>query len=308
MKKCPECGAKNNSYSLICGECGASFEELDQQPTQATGGAVAGPDAVAAYRPKVGGPDSTEVNTPYRPAVGGPDSSGGPLGGGDTDGEPQTMVGQPLNAQAANGGPQTDPYGTVTAPPKIRYRENPDLPPLKFSMLKASMGSILMLIILAGGGWYAYQNYIVKPRPVLTAVRTFVEATVLNDWQGVYNTIDQDSQVVLYKTQKSMRYTRMPVTLDFFGASNQEFSEGKQYKLKILSMTETTAKILLSPGPAPIYGFKAGELPVKFKDGFEFNLNYVNGEWKVDFNQLIADFIACGYPYSIAAQHFTGRR
>jgi len=311
MKKCPECGAKNNSYSLICGECGASFEELDKHAVQV---ATAESDEVKTYKPKVGGPESDEVVAPYRPAVGGPDSvgdpvmTGGPLVGNDSNNKIQSVVGQPLNSQAANGGPKTDPYGTVTAPPRIRYQEKPDLPPLKYSMLKASIGSILMLIILAAAGWYSYQNYIVKPRPVLTVVRSFVEATAMNDWQNTFNNIDQDSQAVLQRVQKNMRYSRMPITLDFFGTAGQEFTEGKQYKLKVLSLTETTAKVRISPGPAPVYGFKEGELPAKYKNGFEISLSNINGEWKVNFNQLVADFMNCGYPFSGAAQYFTGKR
>lgn len=315
MKKCPVCGAKNSRHSLICGDCGASFESAQEQP-QTSGAAVSGPETATPYRPAVGGPDSV---TAYRPAVGGPDSiqnnplqTGGPLGGVNQQGdEPLTMVGQPLNAQASNqqvnGGPQTDAYGTVAAPPKIRYRENPDLAPVKYSVLRSSVGSILMLLILLGGGWYSYQRFVVKPRPVLESARTFIEASSMNDWQKMQGTLDQNSVILLNKVYKNMMTRRTPAGVDFFAVNGQEFSEGKQYKLKVMTMTETTSQVRVSPGPAPIYVFKSGELPPKYKDGFLINLTNVNGEWKINLVQFTADLASCGHPYSSMTQYFVSR-
>ncbi|MEN6519930.1 MAG: hypothetical protein ABFD46_02100 [Armatimonadota bacterium] len=313
MKICPVCGAKNNRHSLICGNCGASFESTPELQ-QAPGEEVSDFDeTVTPYKPAVGGPDMV---TAYRPAVGGPAGvddgtlqAARPLGGDNQKSdEPLTMVGQPLNAQSqVSGGPQTDPYGTINTPRKLKYRETPDLAPVKSNVLVSSIGSIIMLIILLSGGWYCYQRFVVKPRPVLEATRTFIDAGVQGNWQAMQSTVDQNSSMLLAKVYKNMTVRRIPAGVDFFLTRGEGFTEGKQYKVKVVNMTETTAKVLISPGPDPIPAFDANQMPVNFKDGYYINLTNVNGQWKINLMQFVIDLASCGDPYDGMAKYFVSR-
>ncbi|MEN6372678.1 MAG: hypothetical protein ABFD64_11780 [Armatimonadota bacterium] len=312
MKICPVCGAKNNRHSLICGNCGASFESVpeQQEPVEET----SEPEAVTPYKPPVGGPDMV---TAYHPPVGGPASvddgtlqARKPLGGEPQgSNEPLTMVGQPLNASKAqaSGGPQTDPYGTVTAPRKLKYRESADLAPVKSNALASTISSIIMLLIFLAVGWYCYQRFVAKPRPVLEATRSFIDAGVAGNWQAMQSTVDQNSAILLAKVYKNMTIRKTPAGIDFFGTQGQEFTEGKQYELKVVTLTETSAKVLISPGDASISTFKAGQLPPNFKDGFFVNLTKVNGQWKINLVQFVVDLASCGYPYDGMARYFVSR-
>ncbi len=297
MIKCPKCGTDNSPDSQQCNKCQTALTASGPQP----------------YRPSVAGPGITSA---YRPAVAGPGiadqviRSGGPLAGGgesdaDTEG-PVSVVGQPLggyqNQQGgyqgpppgAYGGPQTDPYGVVKAPPKLRYQEKPDLAPVKSRFWASMLGSLLMLAIILGGGAFAFWKYIYLPKGPITTMRSFVQASSTNDINGMQQCLSQKSQIIMAAAiTQAQRYGK-PFSIDFFRAQNQGFEEGKEYVLKCESVDQTTAKVLVQPGPAPIDSFKDEDLPLKLKNGIPVTLVKEGEQWKVDLQQLIMDIASAG--------------
>lgn len=283
MKKCPKCGADNQPESLECSSCRASFQGAGQP---------------AAYRPTVAGPAT--VN-PYRPAVAGPSSvdnvvrSGGPLGGDDVSNEPVAEVGRPLNYQQQQqpsiyNNPQADNYGAPVGPPRIRYRENPDMAPVRHSVILSLVGPVVTLLIVLAIGGFLYWKYMYLPKGPLAAMRVFVPAAVgsnLNDLQACSS---KESQVIFQEAIKMQKMGRGTVSFDFFQASSMGFNEGEEYELKVQSVDANTAKVLVRPGPAPIDSFKEESLSPKYKDGYTFTLVKEGEQWKVDLAQFVKEW------------------
>jgi hypothetical protein len=225
--------------------------------------------------------------------------TGGPLGGGDDNsGEAQTVVGQPLGGgggyqgppPGAYGGPQTDIYGTVNAAPKVRYRELPDAKPVKNPWFSTIVVPLLMFLVVVGIGVFVYSKFILLPRGPMKAMRLFVPYSKGNDIASLQTIVDQKSLVYIYQCLKDRRYRRSNnLSFDFFRSQYQGFDEGKQWKLKILSLDAKSAKILVMPGPEPIDEFREEYLPPNLKQGFPFTLVKEGVEWKVDLVSSIME-------------------
>jgi hypothetical protein len=263
----------------MCGNCHAP---LDAAPAQQQNGqtpyrpAVAGPGSVSAYRPDVAGPGSV-MNTPAS---------------GSGDEHLQTVVGQPLggfNKSQSLGGPQTDPYGTVKAPPKIKYQEKPDIKPVKSHLWANILGSIITLAVILGVGGFLYNKYILLPKGPKDAMENFVQAVTKNDIKALQDCTNEVSQATINLALKAQQQGRGNVSFDIFHSQGQGFEQGKEYRIKIESMDEKSAKVLVSPGPAPIDGFKDSDLPPSHKEGYRFNLVKEGEKWKVDLNKFLID-------------------
>jgi len=283
MKKCPRCGVDNSLDSVQCSECSAPLQAA-QQPT-AYRPAVAGPGAVNAYKPAVAGPNSAGDSGMVR-------AGGGPLAGGDESSEVQSVVGQPLGgyqgpAPGGYAGPKTDPYGTVQAPPRMKYHDRVDDKPVKYSAIGSYIGPILTLIVVLAVGVFLYWKFVYLPKGPLDAMRVFVPSAHNNDVAALQSCITKDSMVVIANVEKAKRLGRSNINFDFFNSQNEGFEEGKQWVLKVKSLNETSAKILVKPGPAPNLGFSEESLPARFKEGYEFNLVKEGEAWKVDLQQFI---------------------
>ncbi len=286
MNKCPKCGADNSIESTVCSSCQAQLANTDSKPYQP---AVAGPGAVNAYSPTVAGPGS--VDSMIR--------SGGPLAGDDMSDGPVSVVGQPLNSQqngqqgsslGSLGGPQSDPYGVVKAPPRVRYQQKQDLAPVKPRFWAGIFGSLITLAILIGGGWFVYYRFVALPQGPMEASRAFVTAVNNNDLQSLKDIVTQRSGEYLVNMSLVARRSGRSLTVDFFHGQGVGMEEGREYKLALQSIDQTTAKVLVKPGPGAIAGFRYEDLPPKMKDGVPVPVVKEGDTWKVDLEQFVRDF------------------
>lgn len=294
MRKCPKCGADNSPARMTCAYCNAPFAAPQEQQQG---------DGQTPYRPAVGGPGSVQA---YRPAVGGPgmaDSmvrSGGPLGGSEETGEVQTVVGKPLGSSGstgyqgpppgAQGGPQTDIYGAVHAPSKPKYRELGDAVPVKNPWFSTIVMPLLTLLGVLAIGAFVYWKFILLPSGPMKVMREYVPAAISDNVQGLQGLVDQKSIAYINQCLGDRRFRRNnTLSFDFFHGANQGFEENKQWRLKLLSIDATKARILVKPGPEPIQEFEDTSLPTNLKEGFPFTLVKEGDVWKVDLITTISE-------------------
>lgn len=188
-----------------------------------------------------------------------------------------SAVGQPLNAQSR--GPQTE------RPRNRRVSEVSDTKPRGESGgVGAGVRLAIFLIILAGAGFALWKFYLL-PRAPVAAVRTFIKASGSGDMEAVKSTLCRNSLAMLQMGQAMQKGA--VGSFDMFQINGRPFEERKQYSLKLASLESSTAKVIIKPGPEPMDGFRAEDLPPGMQDGLSIVVVKEEKQWKVD---LMATF------------------
>jgi len=145
--------------------------------------------------------------------------------------------------------------------------------------------TFLVLVIIGGGG-FAYWKYIYLPQQPVIAVQSFISIVSEGDMAGARQYLTKDASKV-FEFAKAIAGIDVEAEVKeiFSGGGEKSFRKGVEYDLKLVEYKPERAQVNFNPGPKPAEAFGEDDLPPNCKNGIPVIVVKQDGEWKIDLMQ-----------------------